>query len=317
MIDKNKLGQALPSSSDELGRDSLFQDRLKILVDAVGNPNAFARLTGLSVSGLKRYLNGGEPSVTKLLQVCDATGVNANWLMTGKGLILEENEEHYLSKKRQLAMLINDEKTLEELDSKGFDSASKMVKRYSKLKDSFDFLTDGSKEVLSTALTLASKEFTEELLEQAIEEVSSNMLIEKDFVLIPGYNVQVSAGFGSVGNDAVIPTRHLAFRKKWLQYKGFKQQDLIALWAKGDSMEPSIGDNNTLIIHTSEKKPVDGNIYIFRLEDQLVVKRVQVNLFGTYLLISDNSFYPPMEIKKEDMEQFEVIGRVVHIAKDI
>ena len=70
-----------------------------------------------------------------------------------------------------------------------------------------------------------------------------------DFVLIPGYNVQVSAGFGSVGNDEVIPTRHLAFRKKWLQYKGFKPQDLIALWAKGDSMEPTIADNNTLIIN--------------------------------------------------------------------
>ncbi|MEI6897860.1 MAG: XRE family transcriptional regulator [Psychromonas sp.] len=138
-----------------------------------------------------------------------------------------------------------------------------------------------------------------------------------DFVLIPGYSVQVSAGFGSVGNDEKIPTRHLAFRKKWLHYKGYKPQDLIALWAKGDSMEPSIGDNNTLIVHTSETKPVDGNIYIFRLEDQLVVKRVQVNLFGSYLLISDNNFYPPMEIKKEDMEQFDVIGKVVHIAKDI
>ncbi|WP_354624873.1 S24 family peptidase [Psychromonas sp. MME2] len=138
-----------------------------------------------------------------------------------------------------------------------------------------------------------------------------------DFVLIPGYSVQVSAGFGSVGNDEKIPTRHLAFRKKWLQYKGFKPQDLIALWAKGDSMEPSIGDNNTLIVHTAENKPVDGNIYIFRLEDQLVVKRVQVNLFGSYLLISDNSHYPPMEIKKADMEQFDVIGKVVHIAKDV
>ena len=124
-----------------------------------------------------------------------------------------------------------------------------------------------------------------------------------DFVLIPGYSVQVSAGFGSVGNDERIPTRHLAFRKKWLHYKGFKPQDLIALWAKGDSMEPIIGDNSTLIVHTTEKKPVDGNIYIFRLEDQLVVKRVQVNLYGSYLLISDNTNYPAMEIKKEDMEQ--------------
>ena len=82
-------------------------------------------------------------------------------------------------------------------------------------------------------------------------------------------------------------------------------------------MEPTIGDNNTLIVHTIENKPADGNIYIFRLEDQLVVKRVQVNLFGSYLLISDNNHYPPMEIKREDMAQFEVIGKVVHIAKDV
>lgn len=138
-----------------------------------------------------------------------------------------------------------------------------------------------------------------------------------DFVLIPGYSVQVSAGNGSAGSDTQVPSRYLAFRRQWLQYKGFKQQDLIALWAKGDSMEPLIGDNNTLIVHTTEKQPDDGNIYVLRLENQLWVKRIQVTPLGSYLLISDNSIYPPMEIKKEEMGNFDVIGRVVHIAKDV
>jgi len=317
MTDKNKLGKVLPSLIGELGRDGSLQERLKILVDSVGNPNAFAKLTGLSVSGLKRYLGGGEPSVLKLLQICDATGVNPNWLMRGRGLVMEPDEVNGISNERAIAMMLNDEAALAELDDECLEATAKPRQQYLKAKASFDFLSPEIREVLSTAFYFASKEFDEDIVDQALTEITSNRLIEKDFALIPGYSVQVSAGNGSVGSDAQVPSRYLAFRKGWLQYKGFKQQDLIALWAKGDSMDPLIGDNDTLIIHTTEKRPTDGNIYVLRLEDQLWVKRIQVTPLGSYLLISDNSIYPPMEIKKEEMGNFDVIGRVVHIAKDV
>ena len=42
-----------------------------------------------------------------------------------------------------------------------------------------------------------------------------------EFVLIPGYSVQVSAGHGSTAMEGMEPSRFLAYRKKWLKYRGF------------------------------------------------------------------------------------------------
>ncbi|NMT24623.1 helix-turn-helix domain-containing protein [Serratia marcescens] len=138
-----------------------------------------------------------------------------------------------------------------------------------------------------------------------------------EFALIPGYRVQVSAGHGSVGDTGTEPCRHLAFRRKWMRYRGFKESELVVVWAKGDSMEPTISNNNTLLINTSRTRPTDGNIYVIRQEDMLWVKRVQVLLDGSWLLISDNPSYKPLEIKPDSMHNLQVIGQVVNIAKDI
>lgn len=138
----------------------------------------------------------------------------------------------------------------------------------------------------------------------------------EEFALIPGYRIQVSAGHGALNPDQLEPTRHLAFRRKWLKYRGFTEKDLAIVWAKGDSMEPTIHNNDTLVVHLGRNKPSDGHIYIFRNGDELFVKRYQ-SMLGTWRLISDNSFYSALDIPKEEQHQFEVVGQVVHIAKDL
>ena len=137
-----------------------------------------------------------------------------------------------------------------------------------------------------------------------------------EFALIPGYSIQVSAGHGSnpMGNE--VPCRHLAFRRKWLKWRGFSDKDLAIVWAKGDSMEPTINNNDTLVVHLGRTVPQDGHIYIFRSAEELFVKRYQSTL-GAWRLISDNQIYQALEIKKEEQHQFQVIGQVVHIAKDL
>lgn len=137
-----------------------------------------------------------------------------------------------------------------------------------------------------------------------------------EFALIPGYRVQVSAGYGALSPEYEAPVRHLAFRRKWLKWRGFNESDLAIVWCKGDSMEPTISDNNSLVVHTGRTRPVDGHIYVVRNDDQLWVKRVQV-LPGAWLLISDNKHYRPITIHKDEQHAFQVIGQVVHISKDV
>jgi phage repressor protein C with HTH and peptisase S24 domain len=136
-----------------------------------------------------------------------------------------------------------------------------------------------------------------------------------DFVLIPGYSIQVSAGHGAMANTNEAPSRFLAYRKKWLQFRGFKESDLVIVWAKGDSMEPTIHNNDTIVINTSRKKPVDGHIYVIRYEDSLLVKRMQIHA-TSWILLSDNRAYPPLEIKLDEQSSFEIVGQVVNVSKD-
>jgi phage repressor protein C with HTH and peptisase S24 domain len=136
-----------------------------------------------------------------------------------------------------------------------------------------------------------------------------------EFALIPGYNVQISAGNGLESEQEQV-TRKLAFRHKWLKFKGLKEKDLVLVFTKGDSMEPTISDNNTLMIDTSQQELQDGHIYVIRTNNHLVVKRIQNTLNG-FILISDNKEYERVDITYDEAEDLQVIGRVVWIGKDV
>ncbi|MGF2735365.1 XRE family transcriptional regulator [Marinobacter sp. DUT-1] len=148
------------------------------------------------------------------------------------------------------------------------------------------------------------------------ETDESGLRFEEEFALIPGYNVQVAAGHGSIAGDEA-PTRELAFRRKWLRFRGLHEQDLALVFAKGDSMEPTISDNETVMVDTSEKKLRDGHIYVIRNGDHLLVKRIQTLWNDGVQLLSDNKEYPPQEIASSDLENLEVIGKVVWVGKDL
>lgn len=139
--------------------------------------------------------------------------------------------------------------------------------------------------------------------------------VEEEFALIPGYSIQVAAGNGSLPGPEYA-TRKLAFRRKWLRFRGLHEKNLALVFAKGDSMEPTIDDNNTVMIDVSQRELRDGSIYVIRTDDHLIVKRIQTRLGKQVLLISDNKTYPPIEVNMEDPGDLEVIGRVVWIGKD-
>ncbi|MGQ7272260.1 XRE family transcriptional regulator [Marinobacter nauticus] len=154
------------------------------------------------------------------------------------------------------------------------------------------------------------------LKEGLTQDIEKLRKLDEEFALIPGYNVQVAAGHGSLAGDE-SPTRELAFRRKWLRYRGLHEQDLALVFAKGDSMEPTISDNETVMVDTSEKKLRDGHIYVIRNGDHLLVKRIQTLWNDGVQLLSDNKEYPPQEISTSDLENLEVIGKVVWVGKDL
>lgn len=152
--------------------------------------------------------------------------------------------------------------------------------------------------------------------EMFADSKNKNNSENEDFSLIPMFDIEVSAGFGSWAYGASEPSTHLAYRKDWLTQRGLQAQNLSVVTARGDSMEPTIHHGDTLLIDMSQSIPRDGHIYVIRSDDMLWVKRIQRQLGGGLLLISDNDSYPPMLLNAQEHENTEIIGQVVSISKD-
>lgn len=138
----------------------------------------------------------------------------------------------------------------------------------------------------------------------------------EDFAFIPFYEAEISAGLGR-HNDSHTPSKHLAFRRDWLKAKGLYEKDLVTATATGDSMGDTIPNGSTMLIDTSRTNTRDGLIYVIRSHDTFWVKRIQRQLDGTLLLISDNETYPPMTLDLRVNEDVQIIGQVVYISKDV
>ena len=142
---------------------------------------------------------------------------------------------------------------------------------------------------------------------------------DDEYAYIPAYDVEVSAGLGSVCLGESEPTKHLAFRKQWLRARGLNVKDLAAMFWKGDSMAPTIPDSGVVVINRSKNQALDGMIYVLRIEDRHYIKRIQWLIGGGLRLISDNKFYDPLDITKADMEatNIEICGQVIHASYDL
>lgn len=131
-----------------------------------------------------------------------------------------------------------------------------------------------------------------------------------DFVLIPQYDIQAAAGHGAlVGNEE--PGSVLPFRRSFVEH--FVSRDMAGLAVisvKGDSMEGVLNDGDLILVNLKETTPRDG-LYVLRINDNLLVKRLQSVPGGVINVISANESYPTFQIHLNCIEDdFAVIGRV-------
>ncbi len=142
---------------------------------------------------------------------------------------------------------------------------------------------------------------------------------DEEYDYIPFYDIQASAGQGLFTDGATAPTKHLAFRKRWVQAKGLQADKLIALLTKGDSMEPTIKNGAVIIIDTRQIQPTDGNLYVIRIDEELYIKRVQLIPQGIRLISDNKAIYAPLDIKWADYtdDQLQVCGQLIHTSYDI
>jgi len=133
--------------------------------------------------------------------------------------------------------------------------------------------------------------------------------------LIPVYDVQASAGFGSLV-DYEEQTHSLAFPPDYLKrLTAGSAKDLVIISTKGDSMEPTLLDDDIVLVDMSKTHMGYEGMFVLRHNDTLLVKRAGMAAQDGFVnLISDNKAYPPILAQLKDLT---VVGKVLWYGRKV
>jgi len=133
-----------------------------------------------------------------------------------------------------------------------------------------------------------------------------------------GLKIPVLANAGAMGpgeealhDDVIVGT--LTVSPNWVSTRIRPSSDkaLRFIHAYGDSMAPTFGDGDVLLVDTGARDPshIDG-VYVLTVHERLFIKRVRQRLDGTIEVSSDNPTVKTIDVLNGD-HQIQVLGRVV------
>jgi len=131
---------------------------------------------------------------------------------------------------------------------------------------------------------------------------------------VPRLDVGASAGAGALPGEEQA-AGHMAFDPAWLRRVAGDPKRLSLIRVAGDSMVPTLADGDEILVDRGDaaERLRDG-IYVLRIEDALVVKRVAPHPAGRTIAIrSDNDAYPSWP--DCDPASVEIVGRVVWVGR--
>jgi SOS-response transcriptional repressor LexA len=120
--------------------------------------------------------------------------------------------------------------------------------------------------------------------------------------------VSVSAGGGAY--DSEDDFESLEVPPYFINMLGGKEnlKNIEAINVVGDSMEPTLNDDNIIFLDTTKIDCNRDGIYAFTTVHGLFVKRVQKRVDGSLDIISDNKDYPSQILSGADIK---VMGKVI------
>jgi hypothetical protein len=135
--------------------------------------------------------------------------------------------------------------------------------------------------------------------------------IPSGLLSIKRHPVTVSAGPGAIVTEE-LGKPYFAFDERWLKsLTPSAPANLSIVRVEGDSMTPTLNAGDDILVDLGDagQRLRDG-IYVLRIDDALVVKRVALNPLGRRITIqSDNAAYP--DWPDCGLDHIHVIGRVI------
>lgn len=153
------------------------------------------------------------------------------------------------------------------------------------------------------------------------ETLLGGPVIEPDnlrgLVSIPRHPVKVSAGPGAIPFDEA-GRPFLAFEGRWLKrLTATPATGLAIVQVEGDSMTPTLGPGDHVLVDTGDRGDnLRDGIYVLRIDDALLVKRLALNPMGGRVTIqSDNPAYPDWPDCR--LDEITCIGRVIWAGRQV
>ncbi|MEQ8605146.1 MAG: S24 family peptidase [Marivibrio sp.] len=312
-----KDGVGFPRLERNLGR------RLRAACESIGQDTS-VRAAERSWKQLQRYFDGAEPGAFVVAGICTAARVSLAYVIDGRIQVAADAEL---------------ERTLIDEDFRAVQKRIEKEGRRTDLVDAETFLLRESQVYARLAALLIGKPRYERDYEHLIKPSRENWTAEidadelrvvhdyyefgadeshseSDTPRVPRYDLALAAGHGSFIDRAEL-LDHIPFTQAFLRRKlGRSSTDgLVMLDARGDSMEPTIGDGDLVMIDTRERD-LQGGLMAFVLHDVAYIKRLRPLMAGGLEIVSDNAeLYPAERLGQQDLADLQVIGRVRWVGK--
>ncbi|MFZ6647745.1 LexA family transcriptional regulator [Undibacterium sp. TJN25] len=120
---------------------------------------------------------------------------------------------------------------------------------------------------------------------------------------------------GGFNNYEDLEKEPLIKEERWFSRFHVKRDDVVAIYAYGDSMADFIIDGDIVIFDTKKTEITSGQIYAIDSPDGLRIKRVHRRADGSLVLTSDNpnkNRYPDELYTPEQSAQLVVKGKFVY-----
>ena len=136
-------------------------------------------------------------------------------------------------------------------------------------------------------------------------------------VSVKRHPVTVSAGPGAVVTEE-LGKPYFAFDERWL--KGLTSTPparLSIVRVEGDSMAPTLNPGDEILVDLGDcGDPLRDGIYVIRVDDSVVVKRLALHPMGRRVTVqSDNPAYP--DWPDCDIDDIRCIGRVIWAGRKV
>lgn len=138
--------------------------------------------------------------------------------------------------------------------------------------------------------------------------------LDSSFITIPQLDVAGSMGVGRVPPDHIEVIRDITVHLDWLQTQGLsysKLENLAIIDGDGDSMEGTFRNGDALLVDRGITEIRTDAIYVFTLEGELFIKRLQRLTGGSLRMISDNPVYPAIMIEGDMLAKVHIQARVL------